>query len=483
MKRVLAAGVLVLTALVAVYGLAVSRREQAYREHIDRGEAALARDDTFAAIEAFSAAIAVQSQSMVGYLKRGETYRRRDELESAFTGVSLAEPLAPRPSLDAALRDLRQASDLDPLAPRPYELLGDVNQALGRFDRAADKYQRYVTLDDRSPRVLYKLALSHYRAGRPRVALEALNKSVAIDPEFAEAYYLIGLCARDLQKPRDALTALERAVHLAPAMLPAREELGILYGRLGRTGNRLAMLEALRALDGSASREVALGLAYARAGRTADAVTTLRSAVDVYPTHAYTYVALGRVWLDVAQSRGDRIALSKAIGALEGTVTAPDSSSEALTLFGRALLQAGDVEQAERMLLRATGQWPVDPLAFYHLADAASRRGRLSIARDALLDYHALEGDAADPRARAAFATRVADCSLRLGDHAGAVTWFRRAADAGADDAPFLVRFAGAQAAAGDIPAARLTVARALDKAPDNRDARSLQRRLRIPSQ
>lgn len=480
MKRAVAAAVLLLTALAVVYSYAVSRREQAYRQHVGRGEEALAGDDIFGALEAFSAAIAVQDDSMVAYLKRGETYRRRDELESALRRPSYLDPLAPRPSLDAALRDLRRAAELDPLAPRPYELLGDVNYALGRLDRAAERYQRYTTLDDRSPRVLYKLALSHYSAGQLQTALDTLRRALSMDESLAEAYYLTGLCARDLQRPADALAALERAVQLAPALVQAREELAILYGRLGRPADRIAMLEALRTLDSSASRDVALGLAYARAGRTEDAVKTLGRAVDVYPAHSYTYVALGRVWLDVAEARGDRVALSKALGALERVIAAADSSSEALTLYGRALLRADHVELSERTLQQATGTLPVDPLAFYYLAEAAERRGHYGMARDALLDHRALEGDA-PPRARAAFAARVANYSFRMGEHGVAVTWYERAADAGADGPAFLLEFAAAQARTGDVSAARLTVAKALEQDPANTAARALQRRLRDP--
>jgi uncharacterized protein HemY len=51
--------------------------------------------------------------------------------------------------------------------------------------------------------------------------------------------------------------------------------------------------------------------------------------------------------------------------------------------------------------------------------------------------------------------------------------------DAGATDVPLLIRLAEVQARAGDLPAARATLARALDKDPTNRAARQLQRRLR----
>src|ERR1041385_3797893 len=113
-------------------------QEREFRRLIVAGDAALARDRTYDAIEAFSGALALKHDSMLAYLKRGDSYRRRGELS-------------------AALRDLRDASSLDPAATRPLELLGDVNVAMGRYERAADAYRRYVALDDRAPRVLYKL--------------------------------------------------------------------------------------------------------------------------------------------------------------------------------------------------------------------------------------------------------------------------------------------------------------------------------------
>jgi tetratricopeptide (TPR) repeat protein len=326
--------------------------------------------------------------------------------------------------------------------------------------------------------VLYKLALSRYRASQPWPAVTALQKAIAIDPRFAEAYYLLGLCLRDMQRPDAALAALERSVALAPAMLQAREELAELYGRLGRRDDRLAQLEALLALDPGPSREVTLGVAYAARGRTERAVVTLGHAAERYPDHAYTYVALGRVWLESAQARPDRVHLSKALEALENAAGA-DDTSEALTLLGRALLMASDEELAERVLQQAADKLPADPLAFYYLAEVSERRGHADTARRALLDYQALQGEDTDRRRRAALAERIADLSMQLHDSAFAVEWYQRALRAGASDIGLLVRLAEAQADTGDVPAARVTLAKALDADPANDSALALQRKLR----
>ena len=460
MKRVVFGVVVVAACVAVIYASIASYREQSYRQLIDRGEAALARDDTFAALEAFTGAIAVKPDSMLGHLKRGETYRRRTQLEEAMP-------------------DLLRASALDPLAPRPLELLGDVNYSLARFGRAVERYGAYIKLDDRSPRVLYKLALSHYSAGQPRPAIEALRQAITIDDAFAEAHYLLGLSYGDLERSSESRRALERSVRLAPAMLQARDELADLYGRLGRADDRLAQLAAVLALDPGPSREVTLGVAYGQAGQFDRAVATLRTAAQRYPEYPYTYVALGRLWLDVAQNRRDRVSLSKAIRALNSAV-ALDESSEALVLAGRAHLLAQNTETAERLLQQATRKMPADPLAFYYLAEAAERRGHRDVARRALLDYRALDGDgdSAGARRSAALAVRIADLSMRLGDAAAAATWYARGIGNPADVA-VLVRFAVAQASAGHVEAARATLGRVLDQQPNNRLARAALRRLK----
>lgn len=439
-----------------VYGYTLSERERNFRQLITDGDAALARDNTVAAIEAFSGAIAWKEDAMLGYLKRGQTYKRRGEFV-------------------AAIRDLRKASDLDPTATRPLEELGDAYLAdtPHRYGSAAERYEQYVRLDNRAPRVLYKLAFARYNERLFATAIEVLHRALAIDERVPEAHYLLGLCHRDAQQPELARKALERAIQLQPTLLPAREELADLYRSLGRVDDQLTQLEGLNVLDPGPSREVAIGVAYARAGQTDRAITTLGRAAERYPEHPYAYVALGRVWLEVAQARGDRVALSKALGALEGAVGS-DDSSEALMLFGRVLLLTNDADTAERVLQDATQRAPVEPLAFYYLADAAERLGHYAVARQALLDYDILRGDT-DTRRRHAQAVRLGELSLKVNEPAVAAAYFLRAADG--TDATLLARAADAQLRAGDADAARATVARALEKDPQNPLALAVQRR------
>jgi tetratricopeptide (TPR) repeat protein len=360
------AAVAIVTAAVLVW--VDARREREFRRLIAVGDAALAGGQTFDAIEAFSGALALKPESMLASLKRGDTYRRRGEYS-------------------AALRDLGQAAFLDPAAPRPIELLGDVQTALGQYAAAAAEYQRYLTLDDRASVVLYKLALAHYRNGAAARAVDPLRRAVAIDDRFAEAHYLLGLCLRETDRAQ-SLRSLRRALEVNTTFAAAREELARVYEEMGRWQDAIDQLEWLAALEPTrAERLVNVGLAYARIGRRDTAILTLGRAAERHPEATAVYTALGRIWLTSAEAQQDRVALGKAIEALQPAAARAGAASETRALYGRALALSGNMVAAERMLLQAVATVPVDPSAYRYLAEVARRLGHAAVAKDAAAKY------------------------------------------------------------------------------------------------
>jgi tetratricopeptide (TPR) repeat protein len=458
-KRSIAAMTLLALAAVAAVAYQAAARQRDYSTLLTRGDNALRDDQTFGAIEAYSGAIALRPDSMLAYLRRGQTYERRGD----------------RGDLDAAVRDFRRAAALDPTATRPLEALGDVLYQLQRYDRAADAYGRSVALDDRSARVNYKLALARYRDRAVDPALTALNEAVRLDDRMADAHYLLGICLREKGRTAEALRAIERAVSLGPGFIPAREELVELYGVANRRAEQLEQLQVLAGLDRDrVERQVAVSMAHARGGHWDLAVLTLGGALERHPTEPEIYRALGQVWLE--RPRDDPAFLSKAREALERAASSPSATSESLTLYGRALLQAGEAEEAERMLEQATTRYPIERSAFLLLASTAEKHRHLDAARHALIQYGALAQNEADVVSRA---TRIASLSLRLHDPQTAVAWFARAASASPNDVALVAALADAQMRSGDRPAAQATVARGLEKDPKNPHLLAVGRRVR----
>jgi tetratricopeptide (TPR) repeat protein len=463
MKRaILALAALAATAVAAALAYQAVARQRDYKILLERGDAALREDQTFTAIEAYSGAVALRSDAMLGYLRRGEAYRRRGD--------------AARGDLGAAARDLRMAAAIDPAATRPLEELGDVLYETQRYDRAADTYDRYLRLDDRSARVAYKLALARYRDRNPEVAVSALAIALRLDAKLPDAYYLLGICLRDLNRLPDAAHAFERAVALSAGMTAAREELADVYGALGRRADALEQLQLLAGLDRDhVERQVALGLAQARAGQADLAVLTLGNALERTPNQPLIYGALGRVWLDRAQAKDDRVDLSKALEALERVASNPGATSELLTLYGRALLQDGEPDVAERVLQQASSRYPLEPTALVLYAQAAERQNHLDPARQALIDYENLTDDDPELVARA---KRIAALSLKLEDAETAVEWLQRASATRSTDLELLGSLADAQIRAGDLESARGSIRRALEREPANPAFVALARRV-----
>lgn len=458
MKRTLVIVLLVsVGALAALVAWQALGRDREFARLMAEGDRALAADETFPALEAFSGAIALRSDSMIAHLKRGETYRRRGEI-------------------GPALRDLRTAAHLDPAATRPLELLGDMNSDLERYANAAESYEAFVKLDDRSPRVLYKLALARFRLGQPQAAVGPLNQALAVDDRFAAGYYLKGTCLRALGRFEEAVGTLDRATRLEPGLSAAREELAEVYASLERHKEAVNQLEALAAFEPSrVERQVAVALAYARSGQRDAAVLALRRAAEAHPDSNEVFTAIGRVWLQTAEAQGDRVAANKALEALQSAVRRGPATSEALLLLGRAQTLAGDVGSAERSFRQASIRFPLEATALLQLSIAAERMGHTATARDALARYTVLTGDGIPPTERA---MHLGDLSLRLNEAAVAADWYAKAAASSTAGPQAFLRLAQARIRLRDRAGALDAVTRGLRQDPKNPSLLTLHRQL-----
>jgi tetratricopeptide (TPR) repeat protein len=458
LRALLLAALLAIVTLTATVAYQIVARDRQYRALMGRGDAALQRAEIFGAIEAYSGAVALRPDSTLARLRRGEAYQRRGDLESA-------------------VRDLRSAAALDPSAIRPLEELGDVLYQMQRFERAAEIYMRCLDLDDRAARVAQKAAAARYRARSLDDALAALTLAQRLGNNTPEASYLLGLILRDKRRTTAAVAAFEKAVSLAPGFIAPREELADLYRSLGRRADELEQLQVLAGLErDDASRHVALALAQARTGYTESAVLTLGNALERTPDEPRLYEAIGHIWLAEAEAGDDGSSLDKALEALARAASGPRATSDALTLYGRALLRNGQLDRARKALQLAMERYPVEPAAFLHYATVAEQRKDYAAAREALINYGALV------REEPGFVTRVmhiAALSLRLEDAASAVRWLERAVQTSPTDVRVIALLAEAEFRLGDQDAARATIRQGLQFDPENATLLSLTHRRR----
>jgi len=206
-------------------------------------------------------------------------------------------------------------------------------------------------------------------------------------------------------------------------------------------------------------------------------VATLTAALDQATDQSPVNAALGRVWLQLAESRTDRPeAAGRALEALERAASALTATSDTKALYGRALASSGQLDAAEQLFQQAIERYPIAPSAFRQLGLVADELGHAAVARTAFMQYLSLAPT--DPDA-ASFAARIGALSLKLNEAAAALPWLQRALAAKPDDLPVLTAMAEAQLLAGDAPSARLTLTHALALQPANRELQRLDRRIK----
>lgn len=348
------------------------RRERDFRRLLAQGERALAAGQTSVAVEAFSGAVALKPQSMLPYLKRGDTYLHRQEWA-------------------AADRDLRSASAFDPTAPQPRERRGDVALGEGRFEDATQEYRESLALEDRAPGVLRKLALAEYQTGNHDAAVRAADAAARLEPERSDTHYLRGLALAGAGRTGDARRAFERAVALDAGTVAPRLALAALHESARRPQEALALREAVAALAPETPGPI-LGLAdaYVRTGQVQQADAALARAESRHPDNRVILLARARLLVDRADRNADTASLRRALQMLAAPAAQRDASGEMLALYGRALLLDGSLAAAERTLQRAVLTTPVPTTAFALLAEASARRGHATEAARARAQHAAL---------------------------------------------------------------------------------------------
>ena len=468
MKRGVAlAGLLLVVGGLAAAAVALVERvtrDRYYRELLLMGETALAAGNTFAALEAFSGAVALRPDQMPAYYRRAEAYRLQRQFEKAAA-------------------DLRAALRVAPDAAQPRVALGDLFDAQGEHTQAASWYRAAAErLRDADPALLYRLAASFYRAGHPASAIEPLKLALSRNESFPEARYLLGLAYRDTHQFDAAIASLEQAIRISPLLTPAREELADLYRLTGRPDDEIAQLEALATRDADTERRTAIALAEARRGQTAHALAILTEEAERTPANSRVDLALGRVHLGIAEQSGSAPDVRAALTHLERALGGTARRSEGLALYGRALHLAGNARDAERILQEAIATSPVYPTAFQYLADVADELGHPAGARDALVSLDALEGSTRGRGARAARARRIGLLALAAGDARGAANYLQQAVSGGLDGSDTLGALARARWSAGDAAGAEHTIDRALARDPANPELQRLARAIKRPA-
>ncbi len=277
---------------------------------------------------------------------------------------------------EAALLLIEQAVRADPDEPRHHFGLGQVLQALQRWDGAAAAYERVVQLDPRSVDGHFALGVALHRCERLEQAASAYRRSLMLDPEDARAMSNLGAVLLHLGQI-DAAVELQRgAVELQPLVSSYALNLGIALCRRRDFAAAEAILRrTLEREPEHAETAFNLGVALHGLGRLPESADQYRRATELRAAYAEAYNNLGNVYKELGE-----FALAEA--AYEAAIQAQPDSIVALNNLGCLLRTIGRLDESEALFRRGLQQNPRHAALYDNLGSVLKDAGELDEAID-----------------------------------------------------------------------------------------------------
>ena len=382
------------------------------------------------------------------------------------------------------------------LLARRFESTGDIEKSVAALKQA-------LTLAPESAELRAELAGLYARQDRALEAVDAAEEALKKDPDNREANRILGSIYATLADQRLKLRPGDDPALYFPRAIAALERargdgadtsldlmLGRLYLQIKSYDKALALLRRAQ-LEQSGSPEIAMMIATAEegAGRTADAVETLRAAIEENPKFFRGLVTLAELsekqgeWDSAAdayaraQALNPRIDLSSRRAAalinagkaaeardlLQPVAAKSDPDPMVLYLFAAALRQTGDLAGAEAAARRLSAAAPNDPRGLYVLAQVLEARKDFEGAERSLREI--LQRDGEDATALNYLGYMLAERGQRLDE---AVTLVQRALKLEPGNPSFLDSLGWAYYQQGKLDLADPPLTEAAGKLPNN---------------
>jgi len=244
---------------------------------------------------------------------------------------------------------------------------------------------------ERETEALRDLADGLASEGRYEEAVEIYGRLVRDNPESDSPLMSLAWTYRDWGKEEEAVRCLEmlfeREIRRRVFTGFAFDELVRLFREKGMHDRLVSLCERVaEAQPEDPALLCTLGEAYLGAGRGDEAVRVFGKLAVMEPEASAYLCFLGNAHVIAGDPE-------QALGCYEKAVALePGKSHVFFGRLGNRFARTGDLERGERILRRAIGEKPDDPLSHCSLGDVLIRRGRIDEARKAYDRAIALDG-------------------------------------------------------------------------------------------
>lgn len=150
------------------------------------------------------------------------------EWDAAFAAYQKEGAAAARPKVEAAIRTLDEAKQVDPRCAIPDHYLGIAYQLTGEFDKAIERLREAVRKNAQFHEAMVELGDAYRWADELDDAMSSYDQAIATRPDYALAYKMRGL----LRVQKDQLAQAREDVRRARELKPDDAELPAIESRL-----------------------------------------------------------------------------------------------------------------------------------------------------------------------------------------------------------------------------------------------------------
>jgi len=193
--------------------------------------------------------------------------------------------------------------------------LGGVYNETGKYDLAAQEFQRAVQIDPSKEDGLRGLADAYVRLGNPAAAEVAYKKAISIRPNYWGVYSWLGKFYYDQARYPEAINQFKKVVELAPSNYRGYSNLGGMYVAEGHYTESLAPLNKSIEIRPNLEAFNNLGNAYYELRRFSDAADAFQQGLNLDDSD---WLLWGNLGDSLFWSGGQR---SKAVAAYENAIS------------------------------------------------------------------------------------------------------------------------------------------------------------------
>lgn len=266
-----------------------------------------------------------------------------------------------------------------------HTCIGVVYNGTGRYEQAAEEFQRAAELDPSSDDALRGLGLADQRLGRLADAEANYQRAINLHPNYWADYNWLGSFYYTQARYDDAAKMFSQVVALAPDSERGYSNLGGVYLNLGRYTDAIPLFERSVAIRPTADAYSNLATAYFFQQRFAEAARTYEQAVKLSPVDYEVWGNLGDAynWTPKEQSQAPP-AYRKAITLANAALSV--NPRDAAVLCDLALYHAmlREKDQAIAFLRRALALAPDNSDFLFKAAEIYNQFGMTEPAFTAL---------------------------------------------------------------------------------------------------